>query len=615
MTSISFTQSSMAVEIDAKLLSSVAKSVPWRSTRHTTSPLDNYSSQDDASSTDAGEDITPVYVDLSDFTSDSEVGDECSAASASPRTTGSAFTCAYSVMMLLHLRTAASDEDKDSVGLHTRAISDFPAHTATHSRNTLKPRAVEETSWRLALPTSSSASWVAQQKNRDPADDENVTRSARSILNKLTVEKFDSLFEQLCDCGIKQPHHISILMHEIFDKATTQYHFIPMYAELCVKLEKDSRIVAVVEEGGQHNFRRLLLNECQGVFEQLFESRIAETKVDEDSAFRRKQQALGNMKLIGQLLVQGILSPDLFVECCEELLSKRSECAEALESLVALLMVASPKFDKSSWSHHTRLECIFSDMKKLTKDKAVAPRIRFLFRDVLDARAAGWPSSTGTRERAPSKLEDVRNNTAAPAQQSAPTRAIAAPTLQSAPVQAAPEKRCVSFTREDPKVSAKAKTVPWKAKNLSSAKVEEDTSEDTFQVVEFRKALGSIFDDLASERNIPAAVQRIRLQAVPLALQALLFVDILTRIVEERRGAVRRCQLAFIAGLAAAESSAFDRKECLAGTTLFFRDVYNELCTEVHRLPAIMKSEFMPTMLNVFPTDELNKVVPVTLRL
>lgn len=609
---VSFTQSSMAVETDAKLTSSTAKSVPWRSTRHTTPTLDNFQSQDDASSTDAGEDITPIYVDLSDFTSDSEVGDDCSA--ASPRTTGSAMTCVYSVMMLLQLRSAASDKDKDPSGLKTRAISDFPAHTAAHSRNTLKPRAssVEESSWRLALPTSSSDSWVAQQKNRDPADDENVTRSARSILNKLTVEKFDSLFEQLCDCGIKQPHHISILMHEIFDKATTQYHFIPMYAELCVKLEKDARIVAVVEEdGGQHNFRRLLLNECQGVFEQLFESNVADAKVDEDSAFRRKQQALGNMKLIGQLLLQGVLSSDLFVECCEELLSQRSQCAEALESLVALIMVASPKFDKASWPYFTRLESIFSEMKKLTKDKAVPPRIRFLFRDVLDARASGWPSSIGARERAPSKLEDVRNNaTAVPTQQNAPTQAIAEPTMQTAPGRAAPQKRFVGFAREVPKVSTKAETVPWNAK-ASAANVQEET----FQVVEFRKALGPILDELASTKNIPAAVQRIRLQAVPLALQALLFVDILTRIVEERRGAARRCQLAFVAGLAAAASSAFDRNECLAGTTLFFQDVYTELCTEVQRLPAIIKSEFMPTMLTVFPADELNKIVPVTLRL
>ena len=107
----------------------------------------------------------------------------------------------------------------------------------------------------MALPEATEDSWLAQQRKREatgtPDDDANVVRAARSILNKLTVEKFESLFEQLTMCGIKQPHHISILMREVFEKATTQHHFIPMYAELCVQLEKDPRIAAVVEDADQ----------------------------------------------------------------------------------------------------------------------------------------------------------------------------------------------------------------------------------------------------------------------------------------------------------------------------------------------------------------------------
>lgn len=135
-----------------------------------------------------------------------------------------------------------------------------------------------------------------------------------------------------------------------------------------------------------------------------------------------------------------------------------------------------------------------------------------------------------------------------------------------------------------------------------------------FNVVSFRRTLATVFADLASDKNIPGAVQRIREEKVPAAEQADQFVDILTRVVEERRGAVRRCELAFLAGLGAAESSAFERKECLAGIGLFFKGVYPELCDEVHRLPAIMKSEFMPTVLTVFDKDELNKVVPISMR-
>merc|ERR1719506_3469099 len=160
----------------------------------------------------------------------------------------------------------------------------------------------------------------------------------------------------------------------------------------------------------------------------------------------------------------------------------------------------------------------------------------------------------------------------------------------------------------------KACTDSPKKTNILALAAAAPAPEPTFNVVTWRRALASIFADLASDKNIPAAVQRVRMQQVPPENQAEQFMDILTRIVEERRGAVRRCELAFLAGLAAAEDSAFDRKECLAGIGLFFQEVYPDLCNEVHRLPAIMKSEFMPTVLNVFPASELNKVVPAAMR-
>merc|ERR1719223_738933 len=99
------------------------------------------------------------------------------------------------------------------------------------------------------------------------------------------------------------------------------------------------------------------------------------------------------MKLIGQLLVKGMLSPELLKECCKELLCNRRQCPEALESLVALMMVVGPKFDYPDWQHHGSLIQIFSEMAALTKDKAVSPRCRLLIRDVLDAREAGWVPS------------------------------------------------------------------------------------------------------------------------------------------------------------------------------------------------------------------------------
>jgi len=590
---------------------------------------------DDAtSSTDGGDDIVPTYVDFSDFTSDSEQSEDCyvpSPCNSAKSTPTSLSTCVYSVMMLLHFRNAICDDEGDTnvLGYGTQARPASPpdhaaspkavpterARTASAADEAVWWRANpsdEEGSWRPvqeALPACSAESWVAAQRNGSPEEDDIVTRAARSILNKLTVEKFDALFHQLAQCGIKQPHHISILMHEIFEKATTQHHFIPMYADLCVRLEKDARIVAVVEDAdSMHSFRRLLLNECQKVFEQLFEHSQCKLDVDEEAAFLRKQQALGNMKLIGHLLVHGMLSSDLFVGCCEELLKKRETSPDALESLVALMMVAGPKFDKDSWQYFSRLQKVFSEMMILTKEKSVAPRLRFLIRDVLDAREASWPCSPGCgKAAAPSKLEDVRLS----------AEALVSPDSKKEWTSIfADNKEEVQPEARDVKAAA-----PWRAKKvtlqIAPAEIADSAEEvvpadKPFSAVDFRRELNNIFKDLASDKNIPAAVQRVRAQNVPVVEQVDQYVDIMSRVVEERRGAVRRCELAFIAGLAA--NSAFEHSSCLAGIDLFFRDVYGGLCNEVHRLPAIMKSEFMPTMCNVLPVDELNKVVPTSMR-
>merc|ERR1719181_1504862 len=122
-----------------------------------------------------------------------------------------------------------------------------------------------------------------------------------------------------------------------------------------------------------------------------------------------------------------MLSSELLTECCEELLSKRSECPEALESLVALIMVAGPKFDDSARQYHSKLDKIFLDMTALTKDKTVAPRLRFLIRDVLDARTAGWPMRRSA-EKMPAKLEDVRN---APINQPRPIASVWSTSMDS----------------------------------------------------------------------------------------------------------------------------------------------------------------------------------------
>jgi len=423
--------------------------------------------------------------------------------------------------------------------------------------------------------TPTAGSWSAQKRStsgNNLDDDEQFARAARSILNKITAETFDSLFEKLVNCGIEQPKHISKLMSAVFDVATKQHHFIPMYADLCMKLEVHPNIAAAVEvAGNQHAFRRLLLNQCQVVFEQLLEPCNCELVLDDEMALVRKQEALGNIKLIGHLLVNGMLDSKMLVQCADELISKRTSCPEALESLSALMMVAAPTFDTAKWQHHEKLVSVFNVMRKLTKDKSAVPRSRFLLRDVLDVREAGWPTST----KNPSVIGEE---------------------IQGSDQEASSKLNVLDTSKVDtsPEVS--------------------DLAPATFDLKGFRRTLAAILNDLTSDRNVAGAVNRVRAAQVPLECQAEQFSDIITRIVEEKRGPPRRCAMAFAAGLAAAEQSAFDRDQCLDGLVTFFRDVYPDLCSEVPRLPAIVRSELTPTFCSVFQKADINNRLPPGVR-
>lgn len=126
----------------------------------------------------------------------------------------------------------------------------------------------------------------------------------------------------------------------------------------------------------------------------------------------------------------------------------------------------------------------------------------------------------------------------------------------------------------------------------------------------FRKELTAIFKELASNRNVAAAVRRVRVQSVPLNRQAAEYTDIITRAAEEHRGICRRLYFAFATGLSA---GAWDQDKCLSGLRTFFEDVFDDLCEELPRLPTMVRTELVPTLRSVIPEERLREVVPATL--
>jgi hypothetical protein len=414
--------------------------------------------------------------------------------------------------------------------------------------------------------------------------------AAQVIISNLTVDNFDSVFEVLMGCGFDHPDHISSLLREIFEVAAERHQSLAVYAELCVRLSQHPKITGMAYSSStQKSFRGFLQNHCNMVIQELLEPCKLQKAFDEEASYKWKQQALGSVKFIAHLLVIGMLTSKMLVECAEELLSHHERCPEVVEPLTALLMVAGPKFDHVDWPYHSKLDALLCKMQKIVCDKNIPSRVRFLLRDVLDVRSAGWATNKSLVPGQRVLMQVDRDSAHAP-----------------------PDAK-----RQQEHSQNEAPSSPMRAQQNSSVcqSVEATPPEPRqaeFDVVVFRRALAGLLADLPANRDVRAAVDSVRSYNVPPSVQPNQYVDILTRVVEERRGPCRRCGLAFAVGIAA--DGAFDRIKCLDGLGLFFEDVYAELCSELPRLPAIVAKELLPSFQAVFHKPELNGILPTSLR-
>lgn len=252
----------------------------------------------------------------------------------------------------------------------------------------------------------SVSSWSARQ--RDAACD-SVMRSIKSILNKLTWEKFPQLYRQLTECGIRCKEHVAYLIQEVFEKATTQHHFIDLYADLCALLHEHFAMFPLVEEA-KFSFKRALLGECQASFERYLvpPERLEDAGDFEERTLqevRYKTCMLGNIRLVGALLTRKMLAAKIFYALAAELL--QDPTPEALETLAALLTVVGPAFDHAGNPGRPAMTDIFHQVELILQKPTCKPRVRCLLQDLLDFRAGGWRGRKPQRKEGPSTLTEA----------------------------------------------------------------------------------------------------------------------------------------------------------------------------------------------------------------
>jgi len=283
-----------------------------------------------------------------------------------------------SVSALSDVEEGASCETSDSEG-------------SSLQESTLSTTTSRDLDTLLSTPT-----WCAMQRSRKAAPrggstTADIKRMARSLLNKLTTERFESLCKQVLALPLSTPEHLAVVAAEIFAKATTQDCFRTLYTELCMRL--DAHLSAQTSDIGGKAFRRALVNACQATFEHHLKPADAALLVDLTDAecleihIKLKTRRLGNMRFIGDLLVRRLLAPKLLPQIVHKLLSGNED---ALESLIALLLVVASEFEEKASAYQAPLRDSFQVLRHKLVNKSVCPRMCCQINDLFDAKARSW---------------------------------------------------------------------------------------------------------------------------------------------------------------------------------------------------------------------------------
>nr|XP_061793761.1 eukaryotic translation initiation factor 4 gamma 3-like isoform X2 [Nerophis lumbriciformis] len=259
-------------------------------------------------------------------------------------------------------------------------------------------------------------------ENPEMLKTQELFKKVRSILNKLTPQKFSQLMKQVTDLTIDTEERLKGVIDLVFEKAIDEPSFSVAYGQMCRCLA-ELRVQIADKPNNTVNFRNLLLHRCQKEFEKdkvddvVFEKKQKELDSADSSTERERLQeeleeakdkarrrSIGNIKFIGELFKLKMLTEVIMHECVIKLLKNHDE--ESLECLCRLLTTIGKDLDFKKAK--PRMDQYFNQMEKIVKEKKTSSRIRFMLQDVIDLRFNNWVSRRA--DQGPKTIEQIHQD-------------------------------------------------------------------------------------------------------------------------------------------------------------------------------------------------------------
>ncbi|KAK9065448.1 hypothetical protein SSX86_014847 [Deinandra increscens subsp. villosa] len=241
-------------------------------------------------------------------------------------------------------------------------------------------------------------------------------RQLKGILNKLTPQNFEKLFEQV---NIDNADTLSGVIGQIFDKALMEPTFVEMYANFCSRLAVE--LPGFGEDNEKITFKRLLLNKCQEEFERGEREEEEANRTEEEGEIKQSEEEreekrvkarrrmLGNIRLIGELYKKRMLTERIMHECIKKLLGSNQNPnpdEENIEALCKLMSTIGEMIDHPRAKEH--MDVYFDMMFNLSNNMNLSSRLRFMLKDAIDLRKNNWQQRR--KVEGPKKIEEVHRD-------------------------------------------------------------------------------------------------------------------------------------------------------------------------------------------------------------